>query len=426
MKRQRLGFTLVELLVVIAIIGILAGLLLPAVGTMMENMRRTQCANNLRQLALGVHNFQNQNGKLPDHIRRYGEWVQPGGTTPHDPTDPPNTTAFPNHIKVGGWGVGVLPHIEQQAIWEHWSENKYPVVYPGGGKYDPTIEESGDGFHPVAAANVPTFQCPSATVFASNFGRNNYVPNTGMSHLRFNPATPPAGDVVSAFDRAQNTRNGVFNIKYLGDESILRTITPGGTIPPGLAVGKKLTLEDLKDGLTYTAMFSENLQAFPWFRPGFLNGNDLTATNMNPAGTELDPTSTTVVGTPLWHALIHSRFTSGMVWHYEDDRNLPNNSQHVMPAIATVPLVTPIHKINGGGTEELSNQVRRMLYEDAMEMARPSSNHAAGVNIAFCDNRVIFVTNTIDYHLFQAIMTPNGKKSDVPDPQFILTPDAFE
>lgn len=92
------GFTLVELLVVIAIIGMLAALLLPAVQQARESARRSQCANNLRQLGVAGQNFHAAHDHFP------ASWV-----------DGDDRIA---------WGISLLPFIEQQAVSDPWDEKK--------------------------------------------------------------------------------------------------------------------------------------------------------------------------------------------------------------------------------------------------------------------------------------------------------------
>ena len=101
-SRPRRAFTLVELLVVIAIIGVLVALLLPAIQAAREAARRSQCANNLRQMGLGAQNYLSANKTFP--TGGWG-WFWVGDADRGYGKDQP-----------GGWVFNLLPYIEQTAL----------------------------------------------------------------------------------------------------------------------------------------------------------------------------------------------------------------------------------------------------------------------------------------------------------------------
>ena len=112
MSRPRHAFTLVELLVVIAIIGILIGMLLPAVQQVREAARRTTCANNIRQCGLAALNYESAFQELPPGENYSGTANRTRGL----PVSPRPANA--NAGRPIGWGMYILAFAEQNNIYD--------------------------------------------------------------------------------------------------------------------------------------------------------------------------------------------------------------------------------------------------------------------------------------------------------------------
>ena len=325
-KPSRRGFTLVELLVVIAIIGMLVGLLIPAVQAARERARQATCLNNQKQLALAMVSLATSTKGT------YPGWAQTQKLATGD------TIVVP-------WTVKLLSQIDEQTLREQLLAND------GAFQYD-------------AAPKLEIYVCPSDANTNPEIGTLSYVVNSGLPDTLNNVGAGLTSDLKA---------NGVCHDQRPGR---------GG---PEVRMGA-----DIKDGLNSTLLLSENVnrdstigpQAVTWLAPLQANMDNMT---IAPSQMALNP---------------EQRF--GMTWALP---NVNNGATYPPPAE-----FEPINKDTLGGD-----------YSDppspstSYRYARPSSEHPEMFLAAFCEGNAREIRETIDYFVYQQLMTPDGLKIAMPN-----------
>lgn len=298
------GFTLIELLVVITIIGILIGLLLPAVQQVRRAANQMTCQNNLKQLALACHNYASAHDRLPPSV----QW---------DAGDRPDR----DDKFRANWVVLILPQLEQTAIYDSFNFEQY-------------LSHS-ENLLP-RSTELPVMICPMDyghdVPFALDGGgwaRGNYAANGTNSRLQNGHSNP---DKYGWTDR---NRRGVMGHNV------------------------SIKIDGAKDGTSHTMMLSE-----------VRVGHD-----------ENDRRGTWAMGTS---------GASALFWHgWSGDSNGPNNC---------------LPRGNADDIDDCNKLPLQFLIEDCMScygpggswQAAPRSRHSGGVNAAFMDGSVHFISDFIE------------------------------
>jgi prepilin-type N-terminal cleavage/methylation domain-containing protein len=265
------GFTLIELLVVIAIIAVLIALLLPAVQAAREAARRTQCRNNLKQIALAAHNYHDVNLSFPAAFTMmmgpglYCQWccdpLHANCVMPY--------TDFNIHV----WGERLLPFVEATNIYRQICMNA-PIFSPanftpiGGQQYCSPNSSACPATGPTlpAGAAIPVWACPSAPRSLNPFLENSLEAQEsfglypqyyagasdytavgcfcGGLRCAYNNSTTPNDPQAQVYNGECYLRMGVLNW------NILRRNTP------------PVSIEQITDG-TSTTLFSAELAGRP-------------------------------------------------------------------------------------------------------------------------------------------------------------------
>jgi prepilin-type N-terminal cleavage/methylation domain-containing protein/prepilin-type processing-associated H-X9-DG protein len=220
------GFTLIELLVVIAIIGVLIGLLLPAVQKVREAANRMSCTNNLKQLGLAAHAYHDANGQLPVGIR------MPYAQANNDPLTGGMGNPFgPN------WAIYLLPYMEQDNLYRQANV----VSYPGTINLT-NLASYNLSWRVVRGQVIKSYLCPSDK-------------GPGQPFTDPNGRLPQPGWARGNYACNGGTADSDHHIR--GDNAVNRDPFPGLSKGPVMSIEYGANIPAVTDGTSNTFLFHE-------------------------------------------------------------------------------------------------------------------------------------------------------------------------
>ncbi len=345
----RRGFTLIELLVVIAIIAVLIALLLPAVQAAREAARRAQCVNNLKQMGLALHNYQQGIGSFP-----MGATIAPVKTA----GDAGGTAGMAGDTAGGGWSSWsahalMLPYMEQTAIYNSanfsWSCEQYGSL---GWAINSTAYYT----------KINSFLCPSD----GNAGKDNICSYAGSM--------------------------GTTTIIY-------------GEISTGLfTYHKSYSVSDITDGTSNTIAFAEQLvgdQIPTALKRGNSTGN--ASGGGGQAGNKLDASG--------FLTQIKTDMAQCDAWFKAPGGQTNNRGGHWATGILGTTMLNTVIPPNGGGQSAWDAcRMDCCVNGQHDHYTNATSNHSGGVNVAMADGSVRFIKESIAYPTWWALGTrSNGE-----------------
>ncbi|MDO4584752.1 MAG: DUF1559 domain-containing protein [Planctomycetia bacterium] len=230
------AFTLVELLVVIAIIGMLVGLLLPAVQQVRAAARAMQCANNLKQIALAAHGYGSlHDGKFPCTSTQYD---YAGGRT--------GAGGIQGLVMRDGnysWFTTILPHLEQSTVYDVVDFTKPYTQYCNG-------DQSGAPLMTV----IPAYICP-------DLGRDSVVRKADLYGIE------PSGNCIGALVCYQGVHGAYIdvsdNLGVSNPDPMFQSYRGLGLPDNGMfAYNERIDSATVEDGTSHTLLVGENIQNF--------------------------------------------------------------------------------------------------------------------------------------------------------------------